>query len=179
MVKTVKFLNSKNRNFCMINAVAQKKFVDEFVNSIFRKDEERPQIYSQETPELKARLRFLCYLGLKQAHVDFWEYDQKRMETTVKYTKTGVIDHQRWSERQPEHVRRYGFLRYGGTINNRVKEKLTNDSLLKTYAKQPTTLPKTLPDSYYFGEDCDTIALLFDAQYLAKIRAEEEPEKEM
>ena len=63
----------------MITALDQKKFIDWFVDHIFEKTNEFPRVYSKESPELKERLRFLCYRGIRNAVMDFYNLDRRLM----------------------------------------------------------------------------------------------------
>ena len=163
----------------MLTALEQKKFIDWFVEDIFEEPDEFFEVRSPATPELKKRLRFSCYRGLRQALMDFNEYDEKRMRMPVKYTKNGIITYANWPERQSEPTRRYGFFLYGCALEESVKTKLVNDELLKPHMNVPEKLSRLFSAEIYFENECEKIAHLFNKHYLAKIRDEEKPENEM
>jgi len=147
VVKTDTFLNGKIQSFYMITALDQKKFIDWFVDHIFEKTNEFPRVYSKESPQLKDRLRLLCYKGLRGAVSDF-------------FTQTRTM--------HPfDLVEHFDYFLYHNTIEQRVKEQLMNDSEIKPYLSSER--PETIFERSHFEGECGNIAILAATHYLDRL----------
>ena len=126
--------------FLMITALEQKKFVDWFVDHIFEKTDEFPRVYSKEFPELKERLRLLCYKGLREAVSDF-------------FTQTRSM--------QPfDLVEHFDRFFYHNTVEERVKTQLMKDPMLPGYFSSSVMS---------FEGNCENIAILAAGHYVHEL----------
>lgn len=131
----------------MITALDQKKFVDWFVAHIFEETDEFPRVYSKGTPELKARLRFLCYRGLRAAVSDFFTLNRSMHPFDI--------------------VEHFDYFLYHNSIEQRVKEQLMNDQKVKLYLSSER--PETIFERSHFEGECQNIAILEATHYLDKL----------
>lgn len=161
----------------MLTASEQKKFINEFVENLFKPSNEYIKVFAKETPELKARLRVLCYLGLRDATVDFWEFDRNLLRTPVDF-KGGTVLYAKHPECMPEVKRTYNFFRYEGSIEKRVQERLLRDGEVKPYLSGGR--PESIFEISEFEANCENAALLLWSRYVDKWRVlAKEPEEEI
>jgi len=150
----------------MFAALEQKKFIDWFVENIFQPSNEYIKVFARESPELKARLRFLCYRGLREATADFWEFDKKILRTPVDF-KGGTVLYVNHPECLPQIKRVYNFFRYEGSIEEKVKQQLLKDGNVKPYLSGGR--PESIFELSDFEANCENAALLLWSRYVNKL----------
>src|SRR3989338_2126037 len=116
----------------MFAALEQKKFIDWFVENIFQPSNEYIKVFARESPELKARLRFLCYRGLREATADFWEFDKKILRTPVDF-KGGTVLYVNHPECLPQIKSVFIFLKKRSFYKKKIKKKFFKKGNLKTF----------------------------------------------
>ena len=136
----------------MLTASEQKKFIDWFVEHIFEPNDEYLRVFAKGTSELKGRLRYLCYRGIREAVMDFWDFDEK-------------LKHRPY--RPSDIVRYFEYFKGFKTVEQRVKEQLVNDTVVKPHLSSRRT--EVAFDLSHFEANCENIALLTEAHYLDKL----------